>query len=129
VDYPLFVYGTLRSESDHEYARLLRGVSEFVSAGRLRGSLYRVAHYPGWVEDGDPDGWVHGEIWRPRHAATLLPKLDFYEGPEYRRVIRAIDTSAGPVDSWVYLYAASIEGKERIISGDWFTQSRSGLIQ
>jgi len=148
-DYPLFVYGTLRSESDHEFARLLRGASDFVSVGRVRGSLYRIAQYPGWVEEESlggplpygrgseagsvhfegsviqsrdrkgPDRWVTGEIWKPHEPASLLATLDRYEGPEYNRVVRSVDTPQGPADCWAYLYVASIQGKERIISGNW----------
>ena len=113
---PLFVYGTLRRGHQNEFARLLHGASDFVSMGRVRGKLYRIAHYPGCVED-DGDGWVTGEIWRPR--SELLQRLDEYEGAEYQRVSRMIEMAEGPVECWVYLYVASIEGKPVIESGDW----------
>ena len=120
MDYPLFVYGTLRSGSGHAFARLLESASEFVAAGRLRGSLYRIAHYPGWVEDSD--GWVRGEIWQPRDAGSLLRELDEYEGPDYRRLVRGVETTARLIECWVYLYTKSVEGKPRIHSGDWLGQ-------
>ena len=118
MDYPLFVYGTLRNGSEHAFARLLRETSDFVSKGRLRGSLYRVAAYPGWVEDSD--GFIEGDVFQPRDAGSLLRELDEYEGPEYQRVRRIIDTDAGPRECWVYLYVGPVEGSARIISGDWF---------
>jgi gamma-glutamylcyclotransferase (GGCT)/AIG2-like uncharacterized protein YtfP len=122
VNNPLFVYGTLKSGSNHEFAVRLRQASEFISAGRVQGSLYRIAHYPGWVEDSS-GGWVTGEIWRPHEPDALLAMLDEYEGREYTRVIRHIDTAGsagdGSLECWVYLYSASIEGKEQIISGNW----------
>ena len=123
MHYPLFVYGTLRSGSGHAFARLLSETSDFVGTGRLRGSLYRIAHYPGWVED--LGGWVKGEVWQPRDSSairstgSLLGELDEYEGPEYRRITRTIETEIGPRECWVYLYVSSIEGKPRLISGDW----------
>ena len=118
MDYPLFVYGTLRRASSNDFARLLHETSTFVSAGRLRGSLYRISHYPAWLEDSD--GWVVGEIWQPRDAGSLLRELDDYEGPDYQRLIRTVATGSGPRECWVYLYLSSIHGKSRLFSGDWF---------
>ncbi len=118
MDHPLFVYGTLRGGSDNEYARLLQAESEFVTTGRLRGALYRIAHYPGWVENSE--GWVVGEIWRPRSTA-VIEILDAYEGAEYQRVTREVETVDGPVRCWVYLFVASIAGKPVIPSGDWYS--------
>ena len=118
MDYPLFVYGTLRSGSGNDFARLLETASDFVSVGRVRGSLYRIAHYPGWVEDSD--AWVHGEIRQPRDSGSLMRELDEYEGADYRRVVRVIETETGPHRCWVYLYVRSVEGKSRVCSGDWF---------
>jgi gamma-glutamylcyclotransferase (GGCT)/AIG2-like uncharacterized protein YtfP len=126
VEYPLFVYGTLRGGSDNDFARRLQAECEFIATGRLRGSLYRIAHYPGCVEESESangaDAWVTGEIWRPRESQALLEALDNYEGEEYRRVLRSVETAEGPAVCWVYLYAASIEGKQRIISGDWLAE-------
>ena len=121
MDYPLFVYGTLRSGSGNAFARLLQETSDFAGMGRVRGSLYRIAHYPGWVEDSN--GWVTGEIWLPRDAGSLLVELDEYEGLDYRRLTRAIESANGARDCWVYLYVRSIEGKPRMISGDWLNRS------
>ncbi len=117
MDHPLFVYGTLRKGSGDEFASLLESASDFVATGCVRGSLYRIAHYPGWVEDSD--GWVQGEIRQPRDSGSLLHELDEYEGPDYRRVLRVMETDGGPLQCWVYLYSRSIEGKSRVVSGDW----------
>ena len=117
---PLFVYGTLRRGHDNEFARLLHGASEFVCGGRVRGKLYQIAHYPGWVEVPDSsDSWVTGELWSPRNAEQLLQRLDEYEGTEYQRVARTIETPGGPVECWVYLYVAPVTGKSLVTSGDW----------
>ena len=118
MDYPLFVYGTLRSGYGNAFARLLHDTSDFVSTGRLRGSLYRIGHYAGWVEDSD--GWVTGEIWQPRDSGSVLGELDEYEGAEYRRLIRTVEASEGPRQCWVYLYVSPLDGKPRLLSGDWF---------
>ena len=119
---PLFVYGTLRRGHGNEFARLLHGASDFVSVGRVRGKLYRIAHYPGLVEasGADSDSWVAGEIWRPREDPDgLLKRLDDYEGEPYGRVQRPVETAAGRVDCWIYLYLESVAEKAEIISGDW----------
>jgi gamma-glutamylcyclotransferase (GGCT)/AIG2-like uncharacterized protein YtfP len=119
---PLFVYGTLRRGHDNEYARLLAEASDFVCTGRVRGTLYRIAHYPGCVEDGLPDRWVAGEIWRPDSDETadrLLKSLDAYEGREYTRASRIVETAGGPVECWIYLYTDPVAGKTEIESGDW----------
>ena len=120
MDYPLFVYGTLRRGSSNAFARLLRETCEFVATGRLRGSLYRIAAYPGWVEDpGGGGDWVVGDVYQPRDAGSLLRELDEYEGPEYARVRRAVETTEGPRECWVYLYIISVAGKAKVLSGDW----------
>ena len=43
----LFVYGTLRSEFDNQYARLLRSQAELVGPATVPGSIYRVSTIPG----------------------------------------------------------------------------------
>ena len=119
MDHPLFVYGTLRSGSDHAFARLLRETSEYVCTGRLRGSLYRVASYPGWVEDSS-SGWIIGEIYQPRDSGSLLRELDEYEGSDYERVKRVVETEAGPRECWVYRFIGPVDGAAPVPSGDWF---------
>ena len=76
----------------------------------------------------DSDGWVQGEIWQPRDGGSLLRKLDEYEGPEYRRVVRGIETAAKPIECWVYLYVQSIDGKSRIPCGDWIGEQDASLL-
>ena len=123
MDYPLFVYGTLRNGSEHAFARLLRETSDLVGPGRLRGSLYRIAGYPGWVEDSE--AFVTGDIFQPRDAGSLMRELDEYEGPEYERVRRMVETTSGERECWVYLYIQPVDGKSRLISGDWFESQGS----
>ena len=123
MDYPLFVYGTLRSGSEHAFARLLRETSDLVCTGRLRGSLYRIAGYPGWVEDSQD--FVTGEVFQPRDAGSLMMELDEYEGSEYQRVRRMVETASGERECWVYLYVEPVDDKSRLISGDWFESQGS----
>jgi hypothetical protein len=50
-----------------------------------------------------------------RDPATLLPQLDAYEGPDYRRVRRVLPD--GTV-CWVYAWSAPITGF-RPLPGGW----------
>ena len=115
----LFVYGTLRSGHDNTWAKRLHEASDYEGPGVIAGSLYRIAHYPGLVED-DPGGEVHGELWRIRDFQPVVAALDDYEGSEYSRVVRQIrKPDGGNSEAWVYIFVASIENKPRILSGDW----------
>ncbi len=92
----LFVYGTLRSGFENNYARLLRAGSDFVGPAEVRGSLRAVGEYTAFAPDGD--GVVQGELYRMREPAKLLSALDEYEGDEYERV--EIQVNGEP--AWIY---------------------------
>ena len=81
----LFVYGTLRSEFDNRYARLLRKEAAFLRRATVPGSIYRVEHYPAFRPQ--PDGEVHGELYRLNTPEATLAVLDEYEGEEFERVV------------------------------------------
>jgi gamma-glutamylcyclotransferase (GGCT)/AIG2-like uncharacterized protein YtfP len=106
----LFVYGTLRSEFDNPYAKLLRSQAELVRPMTIMGSLFRIAHCPGYRPE--PPGVVHGELYRLTDPDATLRILDEYEGPEYERVL--IDGVG-----WIYQYRAQPPDWVRIASGDF----------
>jgi gamma-glutamylcyclotransferase (GGCT)/AIG2-like uncharacterized protein YtfP len=108
----IFVYGTLRSEFSGEFALLLRANAEFVGKATVRGSIYRVAHYPAFREE--PDGVVHGEIYRLRDA-SILEQLDDYEGDEFERVRIG--------EWWIYRFSGAVSEERRIESGDFLEAS------
>jgi gamma-glutamylcyclotransferase (GGCT)/AIG2-like uncharacterized protein YtfP len=108
----LFVYGTLRSEFDNPYARLLRSGAELMGKATVRGSIYRVEFYPAYKEE--PAGEVHGEVHRVKGAATLA-ELDDYEGEGFERV--KVETSLG--EAWIYRYRGEPAAGARIESGDF----------
>jgi gamma-glutamylcyclotransferase (GGCT)/AIG2-like uncharacterized protein YtfP len=110
----IFVYGTLRSEFENEFAQQLRASAEFLGKATVKGSIYRVAHYPGYRES--PAGRVLGELYRLRDGATILARLDEYEGEEYERVMT-------PEGWWIYRYIAEPRAETRIESGDFLTQT------
>lgn len=105
----LFVYGTLRSEFDNQYARLLRKEATLVDKTTVRGSIYRVAHFPAFRPA--PDGEVHGELYRLNQPETTLKALDDYEGEEFERVIVN--------GAWIYQYKGPLPERTRILSGDF----------
>ena len=105
----LFVYGTLRSEFDNPYARLLRSQAEPVGPATMPGSIYRVMHYPAYRPT--PAGEVHGELYRLRDPETTLKTLDEYEGLEYERVVVN--------GAWIYQFRAQPHEDSRIASGDF----------
>ncbi len=105
----LFVYGTLRSEFDNQYAKLLRSQSAPIGPAVVPGSIFRIAHYPGYRPM--PAGTVHGELYRLLNPAATLKLLDEYEGAEYERVMVA--------DRWIYQYQKQPADDTRILSGDF----------
>ena len=119
----VFVYGTLRRGFVNNDATLaFRQGATFLNAGRLPGALYSVGWYPALIE-GRP-GQVHGEIWE-LSSPGLMHLLDEYEGlfddgpPEYRREIRYVETDAGKVEAWAYIYAHPVDERQLIPTGDW----------
>jgi gamma-glutamylcyclotransferase (GGCT)/AIG2-like uncharacterized protein YtfP len=111
----LFVYGTLRSEFDNRYARLLRNQATLIGRATVPGSIYRIGHYPGYRTE--PAGEVHGELYELHHAATLKT-LDDYEGSEFERVKIKFNGTA----AWVYRFKEEPAHGSRIESGDFLAQ-------
>jgi len=105
----LFVYGTLRSAFDNEYARLLRSQADLVGRAIVTGSIYRVQHFPAFRPE--PAGEVHGELYRLRDPEATLKILDEYEGSEFERVVVN--------GSWIYQYGMQPPENSRIANGDF----------
>jgi len=105
----LFVYGTLRSEFNNEYARLLRSQAELAGRATVPGVIYRVQHFPAFRPE--PAGEVHGELYRLRDPETTLKTLDEYEGSEFERV--------NVSGYWIYQYGGQPPEDSRIASGDF----------
>ena len=105
----LFVYGTLRSEFENEYARSLRSKADLVGRATVTGSIYRVDYFPAFRPE--PAGEVHGEVYRLRDPETTLKTLDEYEGSEFERVVVN--------GNWIYQYRAQPPDDSQIPSGDF----------
>lgn len=124
----LFVYGTLRKDTQSVMHRLLSENANFIQKGTFRGRLFMVGGYPGAVPSPDPDDFVYGEVYRLKDADSILAILDAYEGcsqdsiqpAEYvrKKVDITLDTG-NCVKAWIYILNQSIKGLQRIKSGDF----------
>jgi gamma-glutamylcyclotransferase (GGCT)/AIG2-like uncharacterized protein YtfP len=128
----LFVYGTLRRDSDSGMYSLLARYGQFVDDATYQGKLYMVDYYPGLVPSDNPHDIVHGEVYKLSCPDIVLSRLDDYEecGPnfckptEYVRRKENVKTKSGEViTAWVYIYNCPTEGLQLIQSGDVFRKS------
>jgi gamma-glutamylcyclotransferase (GGCT)/AIG2-like uncharacterized protein YtfP len=132
----LFVYGTLRRNTNSEMYQLLSQFADFVEEATLQGRLYMVDHYPGIVISKNPHDIVRGEVYRLRESATVLAQLDEYEEcgagfPEPTEYIRRKESVAlqrgDKIEAWVYIYNRPTDGLHRIESGDFLGMQKNRL--
>jgi gamma-glutamylcyclotransferase (GGCT)/AIG2-like uncharacterized protein YtfP len=127
----LFVYGTLMSHAENEFAEMLAEHARKISSATFQGKMYRVHHlggtwqYPAVVVSDEASDLVHGEIYQ-LSSSDLFETLDDYEacGPstpephEYRRqIVEVRDADNQPLRAHIYLYARCTDGLEVITSG------------
>jgi gamma-glutamylcyclotransferase (GGCT)/AIG2-like uncharacterized protein YtfP len=125
----LFVYGTLRSDSQDSQFDLIGLAGRFVSRARMRGRLVNLGQYPGLIPPRSTDDWVRGEVYVLRDPGGTLARLDRYEGcasgtgrenGSFRRALGdAVLESRRKVCTWVYVYEGPVSGKSIIVSGDY----------
>lgn len=127
----LFVYGTLRQNTNHPMQQLLAQHSRFIAMARYQARLYQVDYYPGAVASKNAANQVVGELYQLIQPNLLLPALDNYEecGPgfaqpqEYRREQQNIMLENGDsITAWVYVYNRNIDGLRLIKGGDFLAQ-------
>ncbi len=118
----IFVYGTLRSRG--AAAQLLEdGVVDRQGAVLAGHALYgKSLPYP--FMTAEPGRSVVGELVRlaDDRAATMLERLDDYEGGEYRRTVVTVRAGGSAIEAfaWVAIDPGALAEDERIDSGDWF---------
>ncbi len=120
----LFIYGTLLNEHN-EFAVYLKNNSSFCSPAKLQGKLYDAGEYPGAILSYEKDSYVYGNILEINNPAKVLPVIDAYEGfgehqpqpNEFVRVLTEVETDAGPVTCWGYLYNLPVSGLKLIEEG------------
>lgn len=122
----IFVYGTLRSESDHPMARQLRAKARFVGKGSAPGRLYDLGAYPAAMFDPNEKRRIIGDVFALIPNAHLLAELDAYEGtdPDYERAALYVKLAkGGAVEAWAYGVNQTPRG--RLIPGGDFIANRN----
>jgi gamma-glutamylcyclotransferase (GGCT)/AIG2-like uncharacterized protein YtfP len=117
----IFVYGTLRSESDHPMARRLRTKGRFVGKGSVPGRLYDLGWYPAAMFDGGEKRKIVGDVFAVKPGSRLLAELDAYEAsdPNYARVPLEVKlANGGTVTAWAYGVTEAPKARQ-ITSGDF----------
>jgi len=117
----IFVYGTLRAQSDHPMARRLSSQARLVGEGSVPGRLYDCGWYPAAVFDGDEKRRVVGDVFALKPGGKLLAELDAYEAgdPNYVRVpLEVALADGGTVAAWAYGVREAPEAR-LIQSGDF----------
>ncbi len=124
----LFVYGTLRRETNSEMFKLLAKHADFVSTASYQGKLYKIDNYPGVIPSANPVDSVQGEVYLLHNPNLILPQLDQYEecGPgfaeptEYKRELWSVSLQNGQlIQAWLYRYNHSTAALEILSSGDF----------
>ncbi len=114
----VFVYGTLRRGGSNDF-RMAN--ARFVAEGKVRGRLYRIDWYPGFVADENA-GPVAGEFFMVDDET--IAALDEFEGSEYRRVKIEVEVREGlaavsRVQAWIWEWLGETSESQRIVGGDW----------
>ncbi|MEO8026524.1 MAG: gamma-glutamylcyclotransferase family protein [Bryobacteraceae bacterium] len=115
----IFVYGTLRRSAPNNKTHLFADTAVYLNSGQTLGRLYLISWHPGMIP-GEAGEWVRGEVWKLNDAGAAFSVLDEYEGPDYQRMQVIVQMDSGSnLEAWTYFYTGSVEGKDRIESGDW----------
>ncbi len=73
----------------------------------MQGQLTRSHPHRGIVRSSRPGEWISGEVFRMNDPAGLLPLLDEYEGPDYKRAAVPVELDSGQrLRAWMYLLKA-----------------------
>lgn len=125
----IFVYGSLRRVFGHPESEILAQNGTYLGEAYYSGELYEIEWYPGVIPSVDSGSRVTGDLyWIDRHPDEVLRRLDRYEGcsPEFpephlfkRRSAMVHLKDQTSITAWIYLYNRSVEGMNRIDSGDY----------
>ncbi len=125
----LFVYGSLRRDTDHPMARYLQTHSQLIGNAIFQGKLFDTGSFPAAIKSTNPNDQVLGELYAMKNVDRLLEKLDNYEGfepekPEQSLFLRKkveVQPSSGDklVPAWTYLFNRPVTDFQAIPSGDY----------
>ena len=125
----LFVYGTLRQQSDAEIARLFFQHARDLGPARFQGKLYLISTYPAAIASDHAEDQICGQLIALPVDDALWRALDDYEGIglnfpepyEYKRCRMPVNLEDGSrIDAWLYLYQHDLSRYPRIARGDYF---------
>lgn len=123
----LFVYGTLKKNSQHPIAIAFHNKSTFIGTTQLSGCLYRVAWYPAAIfNSNELTSVIHGDIFQINDL-SIWNVLNEFEGvneasPQYKKRLIEIIYNEKPLNVWVYEYIQDIKGLEVISSGNFIPE-------
>lgn len=130
ADEYIFVYGTLRKNSNGPKSHLLSDHCQYVADGYILGSLYDLGNYPGVLVCEVPKSRVYGECFKVENSAIVLSELDEWEEcsasfPDPKLYLRkscpVILSSEQKVSAWVYIYNRDVTRHTYIRGGDYLT--------
>jgi gamma-glutamylcyclotransferase (GGCT)/AIG2-like uncharacterized protein YtfP len=127
----LFVYGTLRAESDHPMARRLRSQARLVGEGSVPGRLYDVGWYPAGVFDANEKRRIRGDVFALPSGDKLLAEMDTYEGTDsqYARVPLDVALDDGStITAWAYVVREAPNAR-LIASGDFIAHRNAKALR
>jgi gamma-glutamylcyclotransferase (GGCT)/AIG2-like uncharacterized protein YtfP len=125
MDY-LFVYGTLLSHFDNEVLRSLKPYMQLVGAGQLKGQLYDLGEYPGYVEEPAGSDTVKGEVYQILNTELVFTILDEFEDYEYSRKEKSVWLADKNITCWVYVFIQPLSTEhQRILNGDYIAFYRN----
>ena len=125
----LFLYGSLLTGTpDRRINRQMRRLLRHARSATIQARLYNLGRYPGVVVSASTTDQVHGRVITV-NSSRFLQKIDRYEGyfaaqpadSEFIRILMStrLLPSRKKIGCWVYVYNGGINGKQRIISGNY----------
>ncbi|WP_200153353.1 gamma-glutamylcyclotransferase [Chromatium okenii] len=122
----VFAYGLLQSEYD--LGQSLTNIGQRQPA-RIRGQIFDLGNYPGWLPSAGVNDWVDGELLTLKQPDFSLARIDRIEGFDeyssdalYHRVLVTATTDSGEtVLAWCYRYARAIHSQP-LKNGRWQPQ-------
>lgn len=134
----LFVYGTLRKDFQHDFYDLLEKNSIYMGIGFVKAKLFDLGDYPGAIASNDIYSLLSGEVYQINQdrLSFVLNELDNYEEyykdnlncSEYIRKIVSVSMGNDEfINSWIYWYNQSIDGKLLVTNGDYLQYKMSKI--
>lgn len=126
--FPLFVYGSLRSDFEGETHHYIGDYFTLLGLARVRGRLYALPDYPAAIASNE-EYYIRGELYtitNPEKFSVAIQQLDDYEEttvqkdgvPLYNREIVDVFINDTIIKSWVYWYNGNVDDKPIIAGGD-----------